>query len=192
MAKNELHIFQIFLLASFGRKWNYKSLNKFDPWVSMVRLSRWLCQGNVFVLIFDLVQHVAPFFCSGHWHNYFLQLGQAVQASVQSIFLRCLCFPLDVLVDPRFYLIYWLTRVFGLTMRCILKRAVICIPAGSYFLTISSDEKVRDPKRVLLVKMQRYFETRSSYNATLFVFVSPFKDVSSVNPKLKVHLHWRF
>jgi len=28
----------------------------------MVRLSRWLCQGNVFVLIFDLVQHVAPFF----------------------------------------------------------------------------------------------------------------------------------
>jgi hypothetical protein len=39
-----------------------KSLNKFDPWVSMVRLSRWLCQGNVFVLIFDLVQHVVPFF----------------------------------------------------------------------------------------------------------------------------------
>ncbi len=29
-------------------------------------------------------------FCSGHWHNYFLQLGQAVRASVQSIFLRCL------------------------------------------------------------------------------------------------------
>jgi hypothetical protein len=25
----------------------------------MVRLSRWLCQRNVFVLIFDLVQHVA-------------------------------------------------------------------------------------------------------------------------------------
>jgi hypothetical protein len=42
------------------------SLNKFDPWMSMVRLSRWLCQGNVFVLIFDLVQHVAPLFCSGH------------------------------------------------------------------------------------------------------------------------------
>jgi hypothetical protein len=57
----------------------------------MVRLSRWLCQGNVFVLIFDLVQHVAPLFCSGHGHNYFLQLGQAVRASVQSIFLRCLC-----------------------------------------------------------------------------------------------------
>ncbi len=56
----------------------------------------------------------------------------------------CLYFPLDVLVDPRFYLIYWLTRVFGLTMRCILKRAVICIPAGSHFLTISSDEKVRE------------------------------------------------
>jgi hypothetical protein len=43
-----------------------KSLNKFDPWMSMVRLSRWLCQGNVFVLIFDLVQHVVPLFCSGH------------------------------------------------------------------------------------------------------------------------------
>ncbi len=69
-----------------------KSLTKFDPWMSMVRLSRWLYQGNVFVLIFDLVQHVAPLFCSGHWHNYFLQLGQAVRASVQSIFLRCLWF----------------------------------------------------------------------------------------------------
>jgi hypothetical protein len=56
----------------------------------MFRLSRWLHQGNGFVLIFDLVQHVAPLFCSGHWHNYFLQLGQAVRASVQSIFLRCL------------------------------------------------------------------------------------------------------
>jgi hypothetical protein len=32
-------------------------------------------------LIFDLVQHVAPLFCSGHWYNYFLQLGQAVWAS---------------------------------------------------------------------------------------------------------------
>ncbi len=57
----------------------------------MFRLSRWLSQGNVFVLFFDLVQHVAPLFCSGHWHNYLLQLGQAVGASVQSIFLRCLC-----------------------------------------------------------------------------------------------------
>jgi hypothetical protein len=58
----------------------------------MFRLSRWLCQGNVFVFIFDLVQHVVPLFCSGHWHNYFLQLGQAVRASIQSIFLRCLWF----------------------------------------------------------------------------------------------------
>ncbi len=90
MAKNELHIFKYFLLASFGRKLNLKSLNKFDPWVSMFRQSRWLCQANVFVLIFDLVQLVAALFCSGHWHNYFLQLGQAVWASVQSNFLRCL------------------------------------------------------------------------------------------------------
>jgi len=36
-----------------------KSLNKFDPGMSMVSLSRCLCQRNVFVLIFDLVQHVA-------------------------------------------------------------------------------------------------------------------------------------
>ncbi len=90
MAKNELHILKYFLLASFGRKLNLKFLNKFDPWVSMFKLSRWLYQANVFVLIFDLVQHVAPSFCSGHWHNYFLQLGQAVWASVQYIFLRCL------------------------------------------------------------------------------------------------------
>jgi hypothetical protein len=83
MAKNELHIFKYFLLASFGRILNQKSLNKFDPWVSMFRLSGWLCQVNVFGLIFDLVQHVVPLFCSGHWHNYLLQLGQAVcQCSV--------------------------------------------------------------------------------------------------------------
>jgi len=85
-----LKFFYLLVLAENEIK---KSLNKFDPWMSMVRLSRWLCQGNVFVLIFDLVQHVVPLFCSGHWHNYFLQLEQAVQASVQSIFLRCLCFP---------------------------------------------------------------------------------------------------
>ncbi len=28
--------------------------------------------------------------CSVHWHNYFQQPGQAVRASAQSIFLRCL------------------------------------------------------------------------------------------------------
>jgi hypothetical protein len=39
-----------------------------------------------------LIKHVAPLFWSGHWHNYFLQLGQAVWASVQSIFPRCLWF----------------------------------------------------------------------------------------------------
>ncbi len=93
MAKNELHILKnFFYLLVLAENEIKKSLNKFDPWMSMVRLSKWLCQGNIFVLIFDLVQHVAPLFCSGHWHNYFLQLGQAVRASVQSIFLRCLCF----------------------------------------------------------------------------------------------------
>ncbi len=92
MAKNEeLHILKFFfyLLVLAGNEIK-KSLNKFDPCMSMVRRSRWLWQGNVFVLIFDLVQHVAPLFYSGHWHNYFLQLGQVVRASVQSIFLRCL------------------------------------------------------------------------------------------------------
>ena len=39
-----------FLLASFGRKWNKKSHNKFDPWVFKFRLSTWQCRGNVFVL----------------------------------------------------------------------------------------------------------------------------------------------
>ncbi len=53
--------------------------------MSMVRLSRCICQENVF---FALVQNVAPFFCSGYWQNYVLQ---AVQASAQSIFLWCLC-----------------------------------------------------------------------------------------------------
>ncbi len=28
--------------------------------------------------------------CSGLWHNYFMQVGQAVRTSAQSIFLRCL------------------------------------------------------------------------------------------------------
>ena len=84
------YFFKFFYLLVLAENEIKKSLNKFDPWMSMVRLSRQQCQGNVFVLIFDLVQHVAPLFCSGHWHNYFLQLGQAVRASVQSIFLRCL------------------------------------------------------------------------------------------------------
>jgi len=33
-----------------------ESTYKFDPWVSMFRLSGWLWPGNVFVLIFTLVQ----------------------------------------------------------------------------------------------------------------------------------------
>jgi len=45
--------------------------------MSMCRLSRWLYQGNVFVLIFDLVQHEAPLLYIGHWHNYFQELGLA-------------------------------------------------------------------------------------------------------------------
>ncbi len=43
--------------------------------------------AGVLVLACDLVQHVAPLFWSGHWQNYFLQLGQVVWASAQSIFL---------------------------------------------------------------------------------------------------------
>ncbi len=56
----------------------------------MFRPSRWLCQVNVFVLIFDLVQHVVPLFCSGKVAQLFPAAWQAVRASVQSIFLRCL------------------------------------------------------------------------------------------------------
>ncbi len=94
-----------------------KLLNKFDPWVSMARLSRWLCQGNVFVLIFDLVQHVAPLFCSGHWHNYFLQLGQAVRVSVQSIFLRCLWFVSTLLLSKLAITISQLASFFLLVLK---------------------------------------------------------------------------
>ncbi len=46
--------------------------------------------SECFVLIFQLVQHVVPLFCSDQWHNYFLQLRQVVQASVQPTFLTCL------------------------------------------------------------------------------------------------------
>jgi len=34
--------------------------------------------------------HSKHYFCNSHQHNYFLQTGQAVQATVQSFFLRCL------------------------------------------------------------------------------------------------------
>jgi hypothetical protein len=46
------------ILASLGRK--NLLINMTHGCLSMFRLSRWLCQGNVFVLIFALVQHVAP------------------------------------------------------------------------------------------------------------------------------------
>jgi len=42
----------------------------------MLRLSRWICQRNVFVLIFALVEHVSPLFCSVH-----MQLFPAAWAS---------------------------------------------------------------------------------------------------------------
>ncbi len=90
MAKNELHIFKYFFTLQFWQKIKLKILINLTHWVSIFRLSRWLCQGNV--LFFDLIQHVALLFCSGHWQNYFLQLGHAVWASVQSIFLRYLWF----------------------------------------------------------------------------------------------------
>ncbi len=110
MAKNELHIKKNFYLLGLAEHEIKKSLNKFDPWMSMVRLSRCLCQGNVFVLIFDLVQHVAPLFCSGHWHNYFLQLGHAVWASVQSIFLRCLWLYLPIFLQRPLTALKFTTR----------------------------------------------------------------------------------
>jgi hypothetical protein len=60
------YFFKFFNLLVLAENEIKKSLNNFDPWMSMVRLSRWLCQGNVFFFFFDLVQHVAPLFCSGH------------------------------------------------------------------------------------------------------------------------------
>ncbi len=59
-----------------------------------------LCQENVFVLIFALVQHAVPYVCSGHWHNYFLLLGWVVLANAQSIFLRCQEAVFLVVCDP--------------------------------------------------------------------------------------------
>jgi hypothetical protein len=49
-ANNELHIF---------KKLTEIKNQKFDPWVSLFIISRWLCQANVFAL----VQHVVPLFC---------------------------------------------------------------------------------------------------------------------------------
>ncbi len=48
-----------------------------------VGTQRWLCQGNVFVLICDLLQHVVPSFFSGH-----CSLGRWYGPVF--IFLRCL------------------------------------------------------------------------------------------------------
>jgi hypothetical protein len=59
--------------------------------MSKLSLRRWLCQQN----IFDLVQHVAPLFCSGHLHNYFLKLGQAVQDSLLDVFSSV---PLEIII----------------------------------------------------------------------------------------------
>ena len=56
----------------------------------MFRLSRWLCQGNVFVWIFDLVSMWCHYFAVATGTTNFLQPGQAVWASIQSIFLKCL------------------------------------------------------------------------------------------------------
>jgi hypothetical protein len=60
--------------------------------MSMFRLSTWLCHGNVLVLILLWYSMWHYFACIGHWYNNFLQLGQAIWASTQSIFLRCLWF----------------------------------------------------------------------------------------------------
>jgi hypothetical protein len=61
-----------------------KSHNKFIPRVSMFRLLICLCHGNKFW--YSMWHHSA---CSGHWHNYILLPRQAIQATVQSIFLGC-------------------------------------------------------------------------------------------------------
>ncbi len=48
--------------------------------MSIFRISKWLCHGSVFVLIllwYVMWHHYA---CSGHWHNYFMQHGQAACA----------------------------------------------------------------------------------------------------------------
>jgi hypothetical protein len=57
-----------------------KCLTKLKTWVSMFRLSKWLCHWNVYVLSFAMQRH---YFSSGHWHKHFLQPGQAERVYMQ-------------------------------------------------------------------------------------------------------------
>jgi hypothetical protein len=66
--------------AILGRKSIKKYLNKFDPWVSIFKQSRWLCYENVYLFFFGTTCGTIMF-SSSHWHNYFLQPRQAVLAS---------------------------------------------------------------------------------------------------------------
>ncbi len=66
-----------------------KSLNKFDPLVSMFILCWWLWLETVYLLILFLYSMRRCYACNGHLQYYFLQSGQVVLANPQSIFLRC-------------------------------------------------------------------------------------------------------
>ncbi len=73
--KNELHIFYTFLVCLFRKKINFKNrLINLNPCVILLRLSRWLCYGNVFILFFALMQHVVPL----HFQWLLAQLFHAV------------------------------------------------------------------------------------------------------------------
>ncbi len=96
-AKNELHILYLLVYEENNVK---KSLNKYDPWVSMYRLIRWLCQGNVFVLSFAL--DVVPLCLQ--WPLAQLFLAPLVVSMGQcSVFLRCLWVsPIRISVPNKF------------------------------------------------------------------------------------------
>ncbi len=74
------------LKIHFCEKLNLKSLYKFDPWMYMFRLSRWLCYGNGFVLILIWYSMYCHYACIAHLHNYFLHPGKVVFVSAQSLF----------------------------------------------------------------------------------------------------------
>ncbi len=74
-------------------------LNKYDPWVSIFRLSRWLCQGNVFTLIFALVQNVALFLQWSLAQLLYCSLGRQCRSVFSLSFLDIYEFTTGISID---------------------------------------------------------------------------------------------
>ncbi len=83
--KNKLNINFFDLLVQAEKV--EQSLNRYDPQVSMFRLTRWLCHGNVFVLIFLWYSMWGHYNYSVHRRYNFMLPGQALLASAQFMLL---------------------------------------------------------------------------------------------------------